>query len=1093
MIDKHPQDLAKAPPKPRRQGRRRTGLRRIFLPIFVFFAIVFGSLAYTGQPVSFPRWATDWVQDRMNAGMGQSRVRIGDLELQVISGLPRVLMRNVTLTDPTGASLGQLNTVRAGFAPDSLARGIVAPSAMTFSGAQITIRRSLDGRFTLSFGGSGGTPDTLPGLLDRIDATFTEGPFRNVRTVEATDLTIALEDARIGRLWQATNGSFRLENGADDVAINVFSEVFNGTEDIGGLQFSFQSNKADASAALAFRMDNMAASDIAAQAPVLGYLDLVDAPIDGAMRSVFAADGTLESIAASLEIGKGVFRPGPDTDPIGFSSARAFFDFDAIAQKLTFTEASVATDLFSANAEGLAYVTPDEDGRPEAMLGQLRFNDIAVASGGYLPEGATFDGAGADFRLTLDPFAVELGEAVIRIGDDRVMLSGHAAAAKNGWDVALNATSDHLTPARVLGLWPDQVIPNTKSWLVENLLAANLRNISGALRIAPGQSERVALSFDYDDAVVRVLEEFPPVTGGAGHAGIFNDQFSITIEKGTFDPGAGGLIDVAGSSVQLDNIGQKPPPPAQVNLKTDSSLEALLTIMDNAPFRILQKANQPATLAEARAIMEGDIRFLLEEPIEMEDVSFDVAGTLLNTSSEVLIPDRVIIAPTLNASITPEGLEIAGAGTLDGLPFDMAWFQPFGDAADNGSNLVASVELSQRALDTFEIGLPPGTVSGEGRAEVTIDLPRGGDPVMRLTSDLADLTVSVPALAWRKPPGQTGNLEVSGTLGEPVQIDGVSVEAPGFSAAGFVELGENGVFQSARFDNVRSGNWFAADVEITGRGAGRDPIIALVGGEINLREAPFDETSAGSGGPLTISLDRLRVAETIAIQPFQANLTSTGPLQGTFQGRVNGGAQVRGSIVPTLNGSAFRILGNDAGDIMRDAGVFASLDDGSFDMILRPRPGRGFDGQLQVRQTRLSDQPALAALLDAVSIVGILDELNGPGIYFDSLDARFRLLPQGVIVDQSAAVGASLGVSLDGFYEFETNRVDMQGVVSPIYLLNGIGQIFTRRGEGLFGFAFNMTGDADAPRVAVNPLSILTPGMFREIFRRPPPSRSGSN
>ena len=64
----------------------------------------------------------------------------------------------------------------------------------------------------------------------------------------------------------------------------------------------------------------------------------------------------------------------------------------------------------------------------------------------------------------------------------------------------------------------------------------------------------------------------------------------------------------------------------------------------------------------------------------------------------------------------------------------------------------------------------------------------------------------------------------------------------------------------------------------------------------------------------------------------------------------------------------------------------------------------------------------------------------------------------------------------------------MQGVISPIYILNGIGQIFTRRGEGLFGFAYRMTGAQGATRVEVNPLSILTPGMFREIFRRPPPT-----
>jgi hypothetical protein len=66
-------------------------------------------------------------------------------------------------------------------------------------------------------------------------------------------------------------------------------------------------------------------------------------------------------------------------------------------------------------------------------------------------------------------------------------------------------------------------------------------------------------------------------------------------------------------------------------------------------------------------------------------------------------------------------------------------------------------------------------------------------------------------------------------------------------------------------------------------------------------------------------------------------------------------------------------------------------------------------------------------------------------------------------------------------------NMDFQGVVSPIFLLNGIGSFLTRPGEGLIGFNFTLRGPADSARVAVNPLSALTPGMFRDIFRRPPP------
>jgi len=63
----------------------------------------------------------------------------------------------------------------------------------------------------------------------------------------------------------------------------------------------------------------------------------------------------------------------------------------------------------------------------------------------------------------------------------------------------------------------------------------------------------------------------------------------------------------------------------------------------------------------------------------------------------------------------------------------------------------------------------------------------------------------------------------------------------------------------------------------------------------------------------------------------------------------------------------------------------------------------------------------------------------------------------------------------------------MQGVISPIYIINGVGAIMSKKGEGLIGFNFNLKGKTGDVKLLVNPLSALTPAMFRNIFRRPPP------
>lgn len=79
---------------------------------------------------------------------------------------------------------------------------------------------------------------------------------------------------------------------------------------------------------------------------------------------------------------------------------------------------------------------------------------------------------------------------------------------------------------------------------------------------------------------------------------------------------------------------------------------------------------------------------------------------------------------------------------------------------------------------------------------------------------------------------------------------------------------------------------------------------------------------------------------------------------------------------------------------------------------------------------------------------------------------------------------------MDGSFGLVAFEMDFVGLISPFYLLNGIGAVLTRPGEGLIGFNYRLRGTVENPRVRVNPLSVFTPGMFREIFRRPPPQVS---
>jgi hypothetical protein len=86
--------------------------------------------------------------------------------------------------------------------------------------------------------------------------------------------------------------------------------------------------------------------------------------------------------------------------------------------------------------------------------------------------------------------------------------------------------------------------------------------------------------------------------------------------------------------------------------------------------------------------------------------------------------------------------------------------------------------------------------------------------------------------------------------------------------------------------------------------------------------------------------------------------------------------------------------------------------------------------------------------------------------------------------------GAAVGITTQGDYDVGSGDIDFGGTVIPSYTLNSffgkipiVGPILSgRRGEGVLGIGYRVSGEAGKANVLVNPLSVLTPGFLRRIF-----------
>lgn len=1083
-----------SPASAKRHGRRWAylGLWLVFVLLTVVLLSGVAALTLADRRMSFPASLTERIEARVNAGLPGGQIGLGRIDVLVDRrGVPRLSAHNVDLRDQFGVDIARLVDVGASFDPVALMRGELAIKRLNLTGAEVTLRRARDGSFSLSFGQEVLSYPGLAGLLDAMDGVFAAPPFDTTDRIEAEGLTVVIEDARSTRVWQIFGGRLRLERVATGLELTFWAEIFNGTDDLAEAKLSLTTDGASGAAVISAQVDGVPAADIALQSPALSFLSVIDAPISGRLSATLDAAGDPAALEGALDMGAGRVQPTAAAKPLEFDSARARFAYDASRARISFTELAAHGDLMRFSATGHTYLREiGPDGWPGALVSQLNVQGLDVLAEGIFANRVAFEAGAIDLRFRPDPFSIEIGQAVLMANVDapeqHLRARGTVFADETGWNAALDLEADEVPIDRLIALWPVPLAKSARAWIEGHISAGTIRGLAAALRIVPGEKPNLATTFNFDGGTARFLKDMPEATGLTGYLAILGERLTVALDGGIVQPEAGGTIALGGSTLVIPNRNDKPSR-GQFEVATESSLAAVLSFLTYPPINLFQK-DGPPDIGEARAALTTRFEIPIGRKIAPGEFSYAVDGRLTGVVSDSLVEGRRLTASRLAVEATPSALIVEGPALLDGVPVAGRWRKGLSPEEAGKSELRGTVELSQTTMDTFGIGLPRNSLAGIGQGNFRLFLDEGAAPRFVLTSDLAGLRMRLDAIGWSKSAGRTGSLTVEGRLGDTPEVSKLEVSAPGLVAVGALDLGPGSAFRGARFSRVKVGGWLDAPVTLTARGAGRPVAVRLSGGTYDMRKSGTGGGAGGARGPVDLALDRLVVTDSIALTSVRGKLDAGRTLSGAITARVNGGT----AIAAELAGGSVRVTSEDAGGAIRDAGLLKNARGGSLEMVLKPTGAKGtYDGTLNVADTRVLDAPAMAELLNAMSLVGILEQLaGGAGIGFDDVEASFRLTPSQIVLYRSSAIGASMGVSMDGRYSHDSKSMDMQGVISPFYFLNVIGSIFTRKGEGLIGISFTLKGQPDDPKIQVNPLSILTPGMFREIFRRPPPERN---
>ena len=203
-----------------------------------------------------------------------------------------------------------------------------------------------------------------------------------------------------------------------------------------------------------------------------------------------------------------------------------------------------------------------------------------------------------------------------------------------------------------------------------------------------------------------------------------------------------------------------------------------------------------------------------------------------------------------------------------------------------------------------------------------------------------------------------------------------------------------------------------------------------------------------------------------------------------YDGRVPRAARLSGNtsekspfsitIEPAPGGRRLSGDSGDAGGLLRAFDVTDDMEGGRMTLAGTyddSTAAHTLSGTAEITDFRLRGAQALGRLLQSMTLYGLVDVLQGPGLGFTRLVAPFKLSDGLLELDDARAYSSSLGMTARGRIDLGRNSCDVQGTIVPAYFFNSllggipfVGRLFSpERGGGVFAATYSLGGSCDNP------------------------------
>lgn len=738
-------------------------------------------------------------------------------------------------------------------------------------------------------------------------------------------------------------------------------------------------------------------------------------------------------------------------------------------------------------------------------------------------------------RLEMERIAFDLGKSGRTVFDGSVAIRPDEEKGEDVLALVLHGVGNDMPIDKLSVYWPHVIAPKTRAWVTEHIsdgvvpeATVNLE-FDLPMSIVRGEKEFVKNEnkpkkldgvISYRGATTDYLPDLTPATDVKGTATYTFEEFVLDVESGKVDD-----MTIEKADIYIDNFHVGPPPNIDIKVKVSGPARTALEQLNKHPLGYLDKMGLDPAQVGGTVRSDFRLRFPVSKSLTLKQIKFDVSGVMSDAVVTGAVGDYSLTGGPFDFTAENSGFDIKGDGKLAGTPVKIAWRKNFLDDAGFGNRIQADLVIGDPFLaplkshDALEF-------DGAVPARLVYTSFENNRATVDVKGDLTAARFAVPDFDFVKPAGVKGDIDMLVHLdGSRVdRITALDVRTNGLELRGEIALrgGWTDVpyaLESADLRTLRIGK-----TKVSGHidNPPEHGIQARLRGDTLDATVFFDEREKEKQKAAENGDDYVPIEPTL---PFSVELDVGELITGAdsvidhakvFMKRskwreieklemdaIAGRGQVYLRYGPADDGRyKLRFEADDAGAALKTLGITDSVRGGVIVVDGQPAASGGpkdMAGVIQMTDFKVVDLPALARVLNALSLPGFHELMTSDGISFAKMKSGFkwtyRAPPIGkdpvkvLTLRNGRTSGASLGLSFEGDINMMRQTLDLDGTIVPVSGLNKmvsgipiLGQILSGGGDAMFAATYKVKGPAKAPTTTVNPLAVLAPGFLRTIF-----------